>query len=318
MVSFTCNYCQDVVKKPKVQSHASTCGCEAFTCVDCMHVFDLHTVKGHTSCVTEEEKYQGKWKQRMRDDNKRTKSADALRGGMKRPPRAPMHDLSTSDDSSDDWMTQKVCKDAGAPERPAAATSDRHHKRSTTTCRKHPRSGVGLSSSDDDEMGERTAVVPMVAPAHKKAKNISSAPLTPSSIRPVAASAQVERSPVKEKPVAHAAPVPRQSTKELKSDGERKVAHNGKKDTPLLLPRSTMSRDCIVPSFVLGTSKEVAEIAADVLRDSGLSSMRTKDMAKELVARYAKRIAKSVRHALETAGELGALKIGSDGSVSVG
>ncbi|KAG5497340.1 hypothetical protein JIQ42_03826 [Leishmania sp. Namibia] len=324
MVSFTCNCCQDVVKKPKVQSHANACGGETFTCVDCMHVFDLDTVKGHTSCVTEEEKYQGKWKQKLRDGNRSARAAEAPCVGMERPPRAPMSDLSSSDDSSDDWVTRRSSKGAGVSEKPAAATSNGHQKRSATTSRKHPRPGVSLTpSEDDDDMREIAAAVPMVAPAHKKAKKVCSAPATPSPKRPVAAPVSAERSPAKEKPAAkksaavHVSLVPRRSSKEMNREGEGEVVHTGKRDTPLLLPRSTMSTDCIVPSFVLGTSKEVADIVADVLSDSGVSSMPTKELAKELVVRYAKRIAKSVRHAVETAAELGALTIDSEGSVSV-
>lgn len=62
MVSFSCNYCQDVVTKPKVLNHVRSCGGDHYTCVDCMATFDLNTIKGHTSCVSETQKYQGKWK----------------------------------------------------------------------------------------------------------------------------------------------------------------------------------------------------------------------------------------------------------------
>ncbi|AYU80642.1 LYAR-type C2HC zinc finger containing protein, putative [Leishmania donovani] len=315
MVSFTCNYCQDVVKKPKVQSHAYACGCDTFTCVDCMQLFDLGTVKGHTSCVTEEEKYQGKWKEKLRNGSKAAKLAEAPRSGIGRQPRAPMNDLSSSDDSSDgDWVTQSSGKGAGA--------SNGHQKPSAIAYRKRPCPGLCLSSSDDEGMGRGVPTAP-VAPAHKKAKTVCSASSTPSSALPEAAPVLTERSPANWKPGAKkgtaspAASVPHRRPKEVKDEGECKVTHPGKKDTPLLLPRSTMSRDCMVPTFLLGTSEEVADIVADVLRNSGVSSMRTKDVAKELVERYAKRIAKSVHHAVETAAELGALKIDSEGNVSV-
>ena len=61
MVSFSCNYCQDVVKKPKILNHSQQCGSDSYTCVDCMQTFNLSTIKGHTTCVTETQKYQGKW-----------------------------------------------------------------------------------------------------------------------------------------------------------------------------------------------------------------------------------------------------------------
>ncbi|KAG2073981.1 hypothetical protein BDR04DRAFT_1009130, partial [Suillus decipiens] len=50
--------CSDVVKKPKLNQHHSFCHA-AFDCIDCSTTF--HTpaeYQGHTSCVTEAEKYQ--------------------------------------------------------------------------------------------------------------------------------------------------------------------------------------------------------------------------------------------------------------------
>ncbi|KAG8953492.1 hypothetical protein FRC04_002334 [Tulasnella sp. 424] len=56
MVSFQCDGCGDVVKKPKLDSHG--CG-SSFTCLDCNKTF--HTPadwKPHTTCITEDQKYQ--------------------------------------------------------------------------------------------------------------------------------------------------------------------------------------------------------------------------------------------------------------------
>ena len=61
MVSFNCCKCQDVIKKPKVIAHASSCGASHFCCVDCNKTFDLYSVRDHTACVSEVQKYQGKW-----------------------------------------------------------------------------------------------------------------------------------------------------------------------------------------------------------------------------------------------------------------
>lgn len=104
MVSFTCHRCQDVVKKPKVRGHASLCGGNAaiFSCVDCMQVFDLQTVKGHTSCVTETQKYQGQWLQKRKNAEKTALPQ------LGRHPRPTMDDLSDSDsDGDDDWINKK-------------------------------------------------------------------------------------------------------------------------------------------------------------------------------------------------------------------
>ncbi|EKF33032.1 RNA binding protein, putative [Trypanosoma cruzi marinkellei] len=118
MVSFTCNYCHDVVKKPKVNGHAAQCGGASFTCVDCMEVFDMQTIKQHTSCVTETEKYQGKWRQKRAPaaatrscvdgpDDSDGDGNDNYKRQPLRPPRPPMNLSSDSDDDDDDdaWVT---------------------------------------------------------------------------------------------------------------------------------------------------------------------------------------------------------------------
>jgi cell growth-regulating nucleolar protein len=50
--------CSDVVKKPKLDIHRGRCHA-SFTCIDCSTTFDGPAqYKGHTSCITEAEKYQ--------------------------------------------------------------------------------------------------------------------------------------------------------------------------------------------------------------------------------------------------------------------
>ncbi|QRW21540.1 hypothetical protein RhiXN_06529 [Rhizoctonia solani] len=57
MVSFQCDGCQDVVKKPKLDSHGARCYA-SFTCIDCSKTFAGPAQwKGHTSCISEEQKY---------------------------------------------------------------------------------------------------------------------------------------------------------------------------------------------------------------------------------------------------------------------
>ncbi|CCW59649.1 unnamed protein product [Phytomonas sp. EM1] len=116
MVSFTCNRCQDVVKKPKVFGHSNTCGSSSFTCVDCMELFDLNSVKHHTSCITEVDKYQGQWKQKcsVNGNPKRPQErGDDSDGDDKsarqrlHPPRPRMNNLSDSDSDDSDWVHTK-------------------------------------------------------------------------------------------------------------------------------------------------------------------------------------------------------------------
>lgn len=61
MVSFYCDGCGDVIKKPKVPNHIIRCRRSySFSCIDCNKVFKGEEFKAHTSCISEAEKYQGK------------------------------------------------------------------------------------------------------------------------------------------------------------------------------------------------------------------------------------------------------------------
>ncbi|KDR67539.1 hypothetical protein GALMADRAFT_258195 [Galerina marginata CBS 339.88] len=58
MVSFQCHACGDVVKKPKLDQHRTRCH-SGYDCIDCSKTFNSPAeYKGHTSCISEAEKYQ--------------------------------------------------------------------------------------------------------------------------------------------------------------------------------------------------------------------------------------------------------------------
>jgi len=58
MVWFSCDYCGDTVKKPKLATHFSHCGSHSFNCVDCCQSFDRKGAQAHSVCLTEAQKYQ--------------------------------------------------------------------------------------------------------------------------------------------------------------------------------------------------------------------------------------------------------------------
>eukprot|EP00770_Monocercomonoides_exilis_P014976 MONOS_14922.1-p1 / transcript=MONOS_14922.1 / gene=MONOS_14922 / organism=Monocercomonoides_exilis_PA203 / gene_product=unspecified product / transcript_product=unspecified product / location=Mono_scaffold01105:13306-13994(-) / protein_length=203 / sequence_SO=supercontig / SO=protein_coding / is_pseudo=false len=62
MVSFTCDKCNETLKKQKVSQHISFGPCRgaSVTCIDCMKTFQGRTFEGHTSCLSEAQRYQGK------------------------------------------------------------------------------------------------------------------------------------------------------------------------------------------------------------------------------------------------------------------
>ncbi|ROW11598.1 hypothetical protein VMCG_01354 [Cytospora schulzeri] len=59
MVSFQCESCGDVLTKKKLDPHRNRCRGATFTCIDCMVHFYGTDYRSHTSCMTEEQKYQG-------------------------------------------------------------------------------------------------------------------------------------------------------------------------------------------------------------------------------------------------------------------
>ncbi|KAI5866980.1 hypothetical protein GGS23DRAFT_552990 [Durotheca rogersii] len=59
MVSFSCEICDDVLTKKKLDPHRNRCRGATFTCIDCMVHFPGTEYRAHTSCITEEQKYQG-------------------------------------------------------------------------------------------------------------------------------------------------------------------------------------------------------------------------------------------------------------------
>ena len=63
MVCFTCDICGATLKKNQVEKHYKTVCRDAwyFTCIDCNKVFEGVEYEKHTSCITETEKYAGKF-----------------------------------------------------------------------------------------------------------------------------------------------------------------------------------------------------------------------------------------------------------------
>jgi len=59
MVYFTCNACGEQVKKPAVEKHyTQKCrACNVLTCIDCLKDFVGDDYKGHTTCMSEEQRY---------------------------------------------------------------------------------------------------------------------------------------------------------------------------------------------------------------------------------------------------------------------
>ena len=59
MVYFQCETCVETLKKKQVENHYKhQCkNAHHFRCITCQKVFDRETIKAHTSCISEDEKY---------------------------------------------------------------------------------------------------------------------------------------------------------------------------------------------------------------------------------------------------------------------
>lgn len=81
MVSFSCEACGDVLTKKKLDPHRNRCSGATFTCIDCMVHFPGTQYRSHTSCMTEDQKYQGalykESNKKAKTHNKRTVSGMA-------------------------------------------------------------------------------------------------------------------------------------------------------------------------------------------------------------------------------------------------
>ncbi|KAJ3220093.1 hypothetical protein HDU67_006849 [Dinochytrium kinnereticum] len=58
MVSFVCDYCQETLKKAKLDQHRQRCRNAQFSCIDCSTTFHGMEYRAHTACISEAEKYQ--------------------------------------------------------------------------------------------------------------------------------------------------------------------------------------------------------------------------------------------------------------------
>ncbi|KAL2049144.1 hypothetical protein ABVK25_010573 [Lepraria finkii] len=79
MVSFSCEGCGNILTKKKLDGHHRQCRGSSFTCLDCMTHFGGTEYRVHTSCISEDQKYQGalyKGKE-TKEDKKKVKISES-------------------------------------------------------------------------------------------------------------------------------------------------------------------------------------------------------------------------------------------------
>ncbi|OWZ20695.1 hypothetical protein PHMEG_0004871 [Phytophthora megakarya] len=100
MVFFVCEGCNETLKKNKVDAHAGRCrNCWAVSCVDCSVVFEGNDYAGHTSCISEAEKYE---KSLFQGDKNKSKT------GKKQTPQERWMDAVQSATCPEDRKVQDV------------------------------------------------------------------------------------------------------------------------------------------------------------------------------------------------------------------
>lgn len=80
MVSFCCDSCNDVIKKNKVEKHYST-SCRSawvFRCIECGEKCEGYEYKNHNECMTEVQKYQGAFKEKLKQQKEEKEEKTAI------------------------------------------------------------------------------------------------------------------------------------------------------------------------------------------------------------------------------------------------
>ncbi|KAI8851469.1 hypothetical protein BC829DRAFT_374052 [Chytridium lagenaria] len=84
MVSFVCDFCQETLKKAKLDQHRQRCRSAQFSCIDCSTTFVGDQYRSHTQCISEAEKYQ----KSVFKGNKKGQANGAANGNKKNAPAA--------------------------------------------------------------------------------------------------------------------------------------------------------------------------------------------------------------------------------------
>ena len=79
MAVFICECCGATLKKQQIERHCFKCrNAWAFTCVECGLTFEGNAYKEHNQCMTEVQKFQGKFLERERLKKEHAKNQQKL------------------------------------------------------------------------------------------------------------------------------------------------------------------------------------------------------------------------------------------------
>ena len=84
MAVFICECCGETLKKQQIDRHCYKCRmANAFTCVECGTTFEGMSYKEHNQCMTEVEKFQGKFLERQRQAKEHAKKEQKIAKALK-------------------------------------------------------------------------------------------------------------------------------------------------------------------------------------------------------------------------------------------
>ena len=82
MAVFTCEQCGATLKKQQVERHCAGGKCAGawyFTCIECLVTLEGYDYKEHNICMTEVDKYQGKFIEKVRVEKQKAKEEKMLK-----------------------------------------------------------------------------------------------------------------------------------------------------------------------------------------------------------------------------------------------
>ncbi|CUS14534.1 unnamed protein product [Tuber aestivum] len=172
MVSFSCEICSDILKKPKLDSHAARCRGAYYTCIDCSKTFVEGQWKGHTSCVSEAEKYQGSFYKPEKGKGKSGKEKDKKKKGSPEAIAAPVTEVS-----------ELEAKDTPMDDTPPAESPDQSKpsKKEKKKSKKDKKAKKDKKKSKDTPAAPETSPnpAPAIEAVDKKKRKSASAEDTP-------------------------------------------------------------------------------------------------------------------------------------------
>ncbi|CAB5358611.1 unnamed protein product [Rhizophagus irregularis] len=156
MVSFSCDSCADIVRKPKTQQHLSRCPNAQFTCIDCNTTFHGNNFIRHTSCISEAEKYQ-KSLYKVHKKGKQDTPNKQKRQKVDMP--SNINNQSLEGEQSDTFNNSKILKSSEQDQIPDIVTgNNKNHNQESSFKKKKKNKNKKNQQQDDQPNGNKISI----------------------------------------------------------------------------------------------------------------------------------------------------------------